>query len=213
MYDQHAPVIAAYARTKPEGLYRAALFAVLSIRRPTTGLPDAMTDVLAGNGGPHLFGWKAQSYAFLTENKDALWRAMLACESNESAIFTMASVPGLGIIKAAFVCQMFGFDVACLDSRNMAVQGRHTREYLTRGEARKRMPKFRHDVARYMAETRGRARELWDDWCNAAGKTYGMTGEAISQLHLDTIVPVSERLNLDACQPCPIVGMPDEIPF
>ena len=216
MYDTHVPVIADYMRRKPKGLFRAALFAVLSIRRPVTGVPDAMESVLAQDerAGGHLYGWKLQAYVHLRDNQDALWRALHDCRGSEQAIFVMASTPGLGIIKAAFVCQMFGHDIACLDSNNMAKEGRTTNEYMTRGNARKAMPKFRHDVARYVAETRGRARELWDQWCMDAGVTYAMTGEAISRLHLDTIVPLSERTNLEACQPMPCIGMPEaEIPW
>lgn len=100
-------------------------------------------------------------------------------------MMAMLEVPGLGIVKSAFVLQLMGFDVACLDSRNIKREGRNPRAFRTDGNDPHML---RPKVARYLDETYGKAETYWDAWCRDVAEAYHLTPEAVSELHL-SIVP------------------------
>lgn len=191
MYAQHQPVIGLAMRSDPEIFKRGCLFVILSIRQRIDRVPGQMDEVERGAQAACLFGWKRAAYqhielhgrelhAFLTnvysDRHGPDWRI-------EDAIRKLMEVPGLGIVKAAFVAQLFGFDVACIDSRNAEREGRKPEAF--------KFDKKTSNAARldklltlYLSVVRGRAQEYWDAWCNYVATDYGLTGEAVSALHL-----------------------------
>jgi hypothetical protein len=212
MYDTHVPPICAAMRADPKVFWRGTMFAILSIQQMFPTVPRALADVDdKGWGSRFLFGSKRDAYLYLENNTEAVWSRVCATDDAEEAIWTVAQIPGVGIIKSAFVCQMIGFDVACLDTRNIQREGRSPREFRAETNKRKLQPAFRRHIARYIRETGGRARELWDAWCTDVAATYGQTPDAISKVHLTTIVPVGYR-DLPA-PPVPLYGQSDDIPF
>lgn len=90
----------------------------------------------------------------------------------------------MGIVKAAFVAQMLGHDVACLDSRNVEREGLPARQWRTDGDARKATRGHVRKVGRYIAATRGHARRYWNEWCAYVAQDYDLTPLAVSELHL-----------------------------
>lgn len=212
MYANHVPTICAAMRDNPDTFARGATFVVLTIRQMITIVPDQMAELdKVGDGAVALFGFKRQAYRYIQAHKAELWRDMLATDDAAEAIRVMCRVPGLAIVKAAFVAQLMGFDVACLDTRNVIREALNPNEYQLHG--RKRGALFQAKVAQYVAETRGRAHELWDTWCADVANVYGQTAEAISKIHLDCIVP-SALIGKLAIECVPLFGMPDEsIPF
>lgn len=197
MYDNHVPLIANAMRENYEAFRRGLAFVVCSIRQPITVVPDQLA-TLFGNGEWDefpLFGHKWNAWAFITdaERCRALWYTVRESYDPELVIWHVSRVPGIGIVKAGFVAQLLGCDVACLDSRNITRDGRNARAYRTDGEKRKTKPAFRRKVSRYVADTGGKARHYWDAWCKDVAPRYNMTAEEISCLHLailpDNFVP------------------------
>lgn len=192
MYDQDVPVINAAMRESRIAFKRGIMFAVLSARQPFNKLPAQFKD-LSENGleARCLFSWKRGAYEVITANTTRLWRAVTSATNPVEAITVLTTVPGLGIVKSAFVAQMLGHDTACLDTRNTAREGLNPRRYETRGEksGRKTGPAFRRLIELYCRETQGRARELWNTWCDEVGPDYSMTGDEASALHRKLIVP------------------------
>lgn len=100
-----------------------------------------------------------------------------------------SEVPGLGIVKSAFVAQMLGHNVACFDSRNLDTLewgGRPFREFkriggkcVVKRETRERR------IAEYVKMTieTGGAAHWWDHWCNGIAPSMGLTGDDVSRLH------------------------------
>jgi hypothetical protein len=138
----------------------------------------------------YLMGHKRDAYNFLTLHGDRLARSLYAVPLDRpaEALFQLTRIPGLGIVKAGFVCQLMGFDVACLDSRNNTRDGRNQRAYRSDGEARKSTPAFRRKIDCYLGETQGRAREYWDGWCTYVAPFHKLEPDEVSALHL-AIVP------------------------
>jgi hypothetical protein len=207
VYCNHVPVIAAAMRACPETFERGVMFAILSARVRFSRVPQSMRDLERhGARASCLWGFKKRAWEYVRANRDSLWRDACAARDPETALRVLCRVPGLGIIKGGFVCQMLGFDIACLDTRNVAREGRDMRTYTC---AHKSKPGFDRRLVRYVQETEGRACELWDTWCSDVAETYATTAHEISARHLTSIVP--KRLRTIAPLEVPLV--PEPIPF
>lgn len=188
MYSVHVPVINAAMRACPDTFARGVMFAVLSIRQPFTIVPEQLREVRTRRDkAKALFGWKRAAFLYVEEHKRDLWQA---CQSpdTESALWELTRVPGLGVVKAAFVLQFMGHNIACLDSRNIARDGLSPRAFRSDGEARKATRAWRVKCQRYVAATSGKAEHYWNAWCSEAGTNYAMTAFDVSAMHL-AIVP------------------------
>lgn len=214
MYDQHVPVIAAGMRSDPEIFARGVTFVVLTIQQMIITVPESVADVDAkGDQSAFLFGHKADAFRYVQAHKVQLWQDVCNATDTADAIRALCKVPGLGIVKSAFVCQLMGFDVACLDTRNIQREGRNPNQYRSRGEAHKTTRAFGRKILDYVRDTGGRAREYWDIWCEDVADAYKRTAEDISRIHLDCIVPRGVSFAPIAV---PCFGTPekfDDIPF
>ena len=185
MYADHVPLINAHMRASVEGFTRGVMFAVCSIRQPVTLVPEQLDELDAyGMSAPALFGHKLDAYEYILDNAASLWRDVCAARDPVAAIERLCEVPGLGIVKAAFICQFLGFDVACLDTRNIKREGRNPRAYRSDGEERKKTKAFKKKIARYVGETQGNAEHYWNAWCEDVARVYKKSAEEISELHL-----------------------------
>lgn len=194
MYADHLPPIRDAMRADVEVFRRGAMFAVCSIRQPTINVPDQLEALFEPHEGNHenpLFGHKFAAFDYIMGPGGAdIWADIrkplgMTKASCEYAITRLLEVPGLGIVKAAFIAQLMGYDVACLDARNVAREGRNPRAYRTDGQTPRQLaPKVR----RYVAETFGKAALYWDDWCRDVAEAYHRSPQEISALHL-SIVP------------------------
>lgn len=197
MYRDHClDMIAPAMRADMTIFRRGVMFAICSIRQPTISVPDQLAILFDGaEDETPLFGSKFDAWAWISNDANcaALWRDLtylfdgmpikrgkIACEA---AITCLLRIPGMGIVKAAFVAQLMGFDVACLDSRNVKREGRNPHAFETRGDkhGRKFTPAM---VERYVTKTYGKAEAYWDDWCKDVALSYNRTPQEISALHL-----------------------------
>jgi hypothetical protein len=141
-----------------------------------------------GVDSKYLLGHKRDAYAYLETHHVELWNTVRSAESVREAILALLHVPGLGIVKSAFICQLAGFNVACLDSRNNKRLGLNADRYRTRGGKSKQGKAVAKKVDAYIAETGGRAREFWDTWCADVAGFWGSTPHEISAIHLAILV-------------------------
>ena len=196
MYKDHClGIIAPAMRADLDIFRRGCMFAVCSIRQPTTSVPDQLGRLFDGEEGENpLFGHKFDAFDYIAGPRGAdTWKRICLIPhawgkaASEYAIGILLEVPGLGIVKAAFVAQLMGFNVACLDARNVAREKRNPRAYRTDGKTPRQLaPKVRA----YVAETHGRAQEYWDAWCCDVAAAYKLEPEAVSALHL-SIIPAN----------------------
>lgn len=212
MYQDHVSIINAGMRADPDTFARGVTFAFLSIRTQFVRVAEQMAQVDAvGSNARALWGHKRGAYDYLRKNKYLLyWDMVEEVKTSEEAIAALCRIPGLGIVKAAFVCQMMGHDIGCLDTRNIQRLGLNPREWRSDGEARKDTVAFKRKIARYVDTTQGRAEELWNDWCNDVSNVYKVSAEEISRDHL-IIVPTRLRAKL-ILEPVPMITR-YEIPF
>lgn len=205
MYAEHVPIINAAMRASPEVFMRGCMFAVLSARTQFVLVPDQMKCVRKrGEKSPALWNWKFDAYCYLNENVEHIHKLVCNQRDTGAAMALLCAVPGLGIVKGAFVLQMLGHDIACLDVRNVQREGLNPRAYTSHHKTSKRWSQL---IAQYVEQTQGRAQELWDVWCHDVAGTYGLSAEKISEMHLTAIVPKSMR------QMAPIAPISQQIPF
>lgn len=209
MYATHVPIINGAMRADLPTFKRGVMFAILSARVQFPRVPDQCAD-LEKNGADAkcLWSWKYGAYVYLEEHGAALWRTICGAHDVENALWALTRIPGLGIVKAAFVLQMLGHDIACLDIRNIMRDGRNPRAFRSDGEKRKSRPAFRDKIARYVDETKGKAEFYWNRWCEEVAVSYGSTAERISLDHVNSIV----RKGLHAA-PVPVTHMLGDAPF
>lgn len=184
MYQDHVSILNAGIRHDPDIFCKAVTFAVLSIRQQFLTAVQSLKE-FSGVTDRHLWGYKRGSYDYLRQNKVALWRDACSSLASDDGLRILTAIPGLGIVKAAFVLQMMGHDIGCLDSRNINRLNLNPRQYRSDGEGRKNSPAFKRKIAEYVSETQGLAEKLWNDWCcDLAKNTLGVSGEEISAMHL-----------------------------
>jgi hypothetical protein len=169
MFDRDMPLMKAHALASPAGLVDVIAFVLCTIRQPLQSVAAQMRDIRAnGVEAKCLFGAKRAGYAYAVAHADVLHAAVAkACEIDDTigAVDVLSSIPGLGIVKASFVAQICGLEVACLDSHNLARLGL--------GEAAFKMPKgLKHEtrlakIRNYVAicADTGGSRHWWNTWC------------------------------------------------
>jgi hypothetical protein len=188
MYAIHVPIINGAMRASLNTFKRGVMFAILSARVQFPRVPDQCEELAkVGAKAKCLWGHKYGAYVYLEEHGAALWHGVCNERDSEQALYLLTRIPGLGIVKAAFILQMLGHDIACLDVRNIIRDSRDPRAY--RSDAReKASPAWRKKIARYVETTRGKAEHYWDTWCEEVAKDYGSTAEHISRDHVNAIV-------------------------
>lgn len=197
MYAYHVPIIAEAMQTDLRCFERGVMFAILSVRVQFNRVPDQCAELhKRGAEASCLWGWKFEAYKYLEDHAEALQAKVCNASSTRNALWEITRIPGMGIVKGAFVLQMLGHDIACLDTRNIQRDGRKPRAYRADGEARKNTKAFLRKIDRYILDTQGKAEHYWNTWCSEVAPDYGMTPEAVSKLHLTSIVPDSVRRRL-----------------
>jgi hypothetical protein len=110
----------------------------------------------------------------------------------QAAVDLFMRIPSIGMVKAGFISQMCGFEVACLDRHNIRMLGLSETALLV---SKKIKPELRlKKILNYVELCRLRGAEYWwDTWCNYVAEKGGMnkslpTGDAVSAYHVTTIM-------------------------
>ena len=200
MYDRDMPIIAAYAESKPEGLLSVITFVLCTIQAGLSTVKAQMDDVkVNGEASMYLWGKKSDGYVYASDHIEFLWSKLFhlrdkSIEDPEviaEAIELLMAVPNLGMVKAAFVCQCVGFNVACIDSHNLKRLG--LPPSAVKVSAKLSKEKKREKILNYIAlcQQEG-ARYWWDTWCvHVAGNQANRrlkTGEAVSAYHSECVL-------------------------
>ena len=199
MYATDNKKIARFALKNPDNLVRMATFVLTTIQASLHSTHNQMLDIdVNGASSKYLWGNKRDGYLYLQEHKEVLFAAMKAAVKADDvvgAIDVLTNVPNLGIVKAAFVAQMLGFNVACIDSHNCDRLG-------LSWSALKFSKGIKHDlklkkIADYVQLTidTGGSQYWWDTWCayvagNRANKALD-TAQKVSKYHVTAIMQMA----------------------
>ena len=201
MYDIHAMEISEHALKTPKGLLDVITFVFTTIQQPLSSCKNQLNDIdLHGTDSKYLFGSKRAGLKYAIENKTRLfWKVQeLQKESLENidtvckAVRLFMEVPGLGAVKASFVCQMLGFNVSCIDSHNLNRLGMELKDVtipnsLTEKTKMKKIKAYVH-----LTQRKGTV-YWWNSWCDYVASKGGMnktltTGNEVSAFHVECVI-------------------------
>ena len=200
MYDRDMPIIAAYAESKPEGLLSVITFVLCTIQAGLSTVKAQMEDVkVNGAQSKYLWGKKSDGYMQARGNLEFIWSKLFHLRDKSTddpdviaqAIELLMTIPNLGMVKAAFVCQCVGFNVACIDTHNLARLG--LKPSAVKVGAKLSKEKKREKILNYidLCQEQG-AKYWWDTWCeHVAGNQANRrlkTGEAVSAYHSECVL-------------------------
>lgn len=190
MYARDMAKVRKHGLASPDGLVDVITFALLTIQQPLQTVERQFADVAKrGAHSVYLFGAKRGGFVYACEHKAALYAAVTQAASAASpvaAIEALCAVPCLGMVKAAFVAQLLGLEVACLDRHNLARLGLREDAFRL---PKKALPATRRaKIAAYVdaCAASGGSRYWWDSWCTHVAGRRGSplkTAAAVSAYH------------------------------
>lgn len=202
MFRKHQPIISKWARRSPENLARVIQFCIVSAREKFYDVP-ALLETCATEGPETanvLFGWKSRAYAEAWEQREAIhW----TCEdvviqsgdpNNMGKMYAsyllsyLATLHGLNLAKAGFVCQLAYGVSGCLDSLNVARLNLPARFCANHSQLKTPIGRL-HRAVKYnrAIDGAGGTAKLWDDWCGHVSTRYPARfpdAETVSAHHL-----------------------------
>lgn len=194
MYRRDCKEIEHHALASPDGLVDVIEFTLCSIQAGLSTIKLQRKDIAKeGEASRFLWGNKRAGWNYTNKNKARLWGTLvLLREKNDvtEAILLLATVPNLGLVKAAFVAQMLGFNVACIDSHNLKRIGK-TPGFVSLPKGLKPETK-RKKVQAYVEYCQEKGSEWWwDSWCDyVAGNKANRdldTGDLVSRYHVQAV--------------------------
>lgn len=196
MYRNDVPLIAAHAWGSPQGLHDVIEFVLLTIRQPLYYLRSQREDIAEqGAQSRFLFSHKRTGWLYARDNAEALWSRAHCIEDRAEMVEHFMQVPGLGMVKAAFVVQCLGLPTACLDQHNCARLGIAPESLKVPSTATPALR--RRKLAAYLdlCDQTGGAEFWWDEWCAFVAGRRGSplkTPEEVSRFHAETILMTPE---------------------
>lgn len=200
MYARDCHAIANHAVASPNGLFDVIEFTLCTIQMGLSTVKQQRRDIATkGEASAFLFGSKRDGWGYARDNITSLWGEAIALrergtsdvETVTDAVLLFMRVPGLGMVKASFVAQMLGFNVACLDTHNLRRLGLPASAMKI--SATLKPDTIRRKVSAYVALCQHEGAEYWwNTWCDyvAGNKSNRMldTGDVVSKYHYDAVV-------------------------
>jgi hypothetical protein len=182
----------ALAQSSPDGMARMLRFVLATIQQGLETVPSIVADFEEfGESSSFAFGSKRLGLRVIERDKQTIYHAaMLAQFDDVELLRVFASIPGIGVVKAGFCCQLFAGRVGCLDVHNIKLYGltpnvlRYPKTLLPGTLAKKR--------AKYveLCAALGGPVELWARWCDykaSLSPNHFADGAAVSKLHVDVL--------------------------
>lgn len=199
MYERDVKAIAAHAMASEDGLFDVIEFVLCTIRQPLQQVIRQRADIATkGPASNYLFSSKRAGWTWANEHKGYLWRVtkdiMQRPDSEDrkaDLIQHFMQVPGLGMVKAAFVVQCIGGGTACIDSHNLTRLGLPVSA--VKIGAKLKPETIRAKVLAYvrMCDETGGSAYWWNSWCDYVAGRRGSplkTGDQVSAYHTDAVL-------------------------
>lgn len=193
MYEDHIRECNDMCQGGPEATARMLRFVLATIQQQLETVPGIMADFEElGEESRFAFGTKSAGLRYVREHAEELYfDALGAMDDDIELMRVFLRVPGLGLVKAGFACQLFAGRVGCLDVHNIKLYGL-SRNDLRIAKGAKRETTILRRITRYVELCRelGGAVKLWAAWCDykaqvsPAGNWPDM-GASVSLMHVE----------------------------
>ena len=203
MYNRDCKAIAEHASKSPQGLVDVIEFTLCTIQAGLSTVKAQRLDIQkTGLDSKYLWGKKSDGLNYAIWNSHYLFSKLTHLQQQSlndpdvitEGIMLLMKVPNLGMVKASFVMQMLGFNVACIDSHNIKRLGLKPSAVQTPPAKMKEASK-RKKVTTYVEMCQIEGTEYWwDTWCehvagNRANKALD-TGDVVSRYHVECVAAV-----------------------
>jgi len=197
MYKRDNKKIAQFILKDADNTVIGITFVLGTIQNALSNVGKFMDGVANGGADSISMTMKRNGYLYAVEHKHVLHEALKAAVKHNDpvgAIDVLTNVPNLGIVKAAFVAQLVGLDVACLDSHNLDRLGlnRAALKFAKTVKPETKLKKIQDYV--HLTQVTGGTEYWWDTWCNYVAGNRGnkklTTGDMVSKYHADCIIGI-----------------------
>lgn len=205
MYQRDCTTISNYALASPSGLRDVGEFTICTVNMPLSRVLDMRRDVkVNGYQSKWLSSVKRDGFAYLSQMSPSLHANLCkiidkhgtdTIDAAQQAIDTLMDIPGVGMVKAGFIAQMCGLEVACLDRHNVRALG--MKEDALKIDKKLKPDTRNKKIRNYVKLCRrsGGAEYWWDTWCNYVADKGGLnqslpTGDAVSAYHVTAVMEV-----------------------
>lgn len=193
MYEKDQAKIERWCRN-PDKLVDVGTMVLLSIRMQWAGVGRQLADVRAkGTRSKSLWGFKWAGYVYLRDNRKRLYTYVRDYRARriflDDLMREFLKVPGLGLSKAGFLCQLVTGDAGCLDMHNIKRFGLDERAWKIRPrrDPAAQIREIDDKIHLYLrlCDTCGGSEKLWDDWCHWLADRVGTfeNAEDVSRRH------------------------------
>lgn len=185
------PKINEHCQQCPDNNADMVMMVVLSIQQPWHAVGVQMRDYKAlGADSRFVWGNKRKTFDWLQEHKEALYRDAMDAKSDNELMQAFLQVPGLGLAKAGFCCQLFAGRVGCIDVHNLR---RLNISASVLSLDKKCQPDTkRKKIDAYISACKSRRTSwLWDSWCKLIAKKdpkRWVDGDHVSAVHYDYLI-------------------------
>jgi len=200
MYQRDCIEISEYAEESPDNFYDVLEFVLCTINMPLSRVIDQRVSIKKdGLNSKWLSKVKASGVYYGQQNKSELFDTTFSIKAKHGtklagsyrAVDNLMQIPSIGVVKAGFIAQMCGFNVACLDRHNVREFG-IKENILTISKTLNPDLKLKKCKTYTQLCQRKGTEFWWDFWCNFVAERGGMnkslpTGDAVSAYHVKAI--------------------------
>jgi hypothetical protein len=185
------PKINEHCQQSPDNNADMVMMVVLSIQQPWHAVGVQMRDYKAlGADSRFVWGNKRKTFDWLQEHKQQLYRDAMDAKTDSELMQAFLQVPGLGLAKAGFCCQLFAGRVGCIDVHNLR-RLNIASSVLTLNKSATDETK-RKKIDAYISACKARRTSwLWDSWCKLIAKkdpNRWIDGDHVSAVHYDYLI-------------------------
>ncbi len=194
MFKQHQPKISRWALRSKDNSAKLLICVSSTIQTLTPRVIIEYPDILKhGKKSSACWGMKQQTYDFVWQNKDWLYRLLKDTKQGKiklsQCLAELTKIPGLGLPKAGFVMQLALGEVGCMDTHNLQRFGLQAQTFKFGKNASDKLRQAKALLYIEACKDAGGCEYLWDSWCELIGtekfpELYG-SGEVVSKLHCD----------------------------
>ena len=193
-FDKHNPLINKYAQKSWKNMIDMIMMVSLSIQQPWHSVGMQMYDYRdKGSGSRFVWGNKRSALLWLVANGEQLYYEALEClqftgrKRSLALMNVFLQVPGLGLAKSGFCCQLFAGCVGCIDVHNLR-RLNISEKVLDFNKLAMDKTKQKKVEAYVDACAKRRCRWLWNTWCRLIAKRQPerwRDGDHVSLVHLE----------------------------
>lgn len=199
MFKVHNPKINSFAQRNPDNFFLVVMMVSLSIQQKWSLVGSMLSDMLINkSNSKYIWGSKQFAFNYMTIHKYFIYGQMMAVINSKnltphaqavSLMKIFLKIPGLGIAKAGFVCQLVAGLVGCMDVHNIKTYGVDINllKYNKKLTGKKAKENNRRRIEKYITLCHDYGTEnLWNSWCSMIASKYPkdfVDGNHVSELH------------------------------